>query len=93
MIKNKDKTQKELDMEGSIYMNMIQTCSNWFGDSMKFATNDEIYNCIYTNYVAIEDYQQRRQYLKTSTFRLLCGNASLKGQSQAVINQLHKIKP
>lgn len=91
MIKEK-KSQRQVDMESPEFQNMVQLCYSWFKDSMKFTNLDEIYDRIYSNYISIKYYQERKLWLKSSIFRLLCGNASLSGQSQTVIIQLHKIK-
>lgn len=86
------KTQRQLEMESPEFTSMVQLCNSWFKDSMGFTNRDEIYDRIYSNFMSIKDYQERKLWLKSSIFRLLCGNASLVGQSQTVITQLHKIK-
>lgn len=85
------KTQKQVDMESPEFNSMIQLCNLWFQECTRFTTNDELYSRLFHNYMEIQDYKERNQWLKVATFRLLSGNASMSGNSQTVINRLNKI--
>lgn len=87
-----NKTQKQIDMESPEFTSMVQLCHSWFQKSMRFTNRDEIYDRIYSHFMALSDYKERKLWLRSSMFRLLCGNASLLGESQTVINELHTIK-
>lgn len=86
------KTIRQLEMESPEFTSMVQLCHSWFQKSMRFTNRDEIYDRIYSHFMALSDYKERKLWLRSSMFRLLCGNASLLGESQTVINELHTIK-
>lgn len=87
-----NKTQKQIEMESPEFNSMVQLCHSWFQKSMRFTNRDEIYDRIYSHFRTLPDYKERKLWLRSSVFRLLCGNASLLGESQTVINELHTIK-
>lgn len=92
MIKE-NKTPRQIDMESPEFNTMTQTGYKWFGELMKLAKSDELYDSLFSAYNTNPDYKDRQYKLKVSLFRLLNGKASYhQGLSRSVVLKLQQIK-